>query len=98
MSGRAQAPGGKSWANRIVGNWVDQAACEGCDSEVFFPPEQHGRRRGSVLAGDASLAKLICAGGMVQVDCLHQCILGGLAVLVVLTVRAATLDHPRDSV
>lgn len=70
MSGRAQAPGGKTWGNNIVGSWVEEAACQGCDPELWYPPEVHGRRTRSERL-DADAAKQVCESCAVRVECLR---------------------------
>ena len=75
MTGRRQVPGGRSWATLVIGDWADQANCAGCDADVFYPPEVHGRRTRNVLAGDAELAKLICRECPVAAECLRWALL-----------------------
>ena len=67
MTGRAQQPGGKTWANLMVGDWADEAACAGQNAEWWFPAEV-GRRR--TRYGDDSVAKRICNTCPVLEQCL----------------------------
>lgn len=60
----------------VVGHWVDDAACRGCDPDVFYPPERDGYR-GRIrqpAPADADLAKLICRECPVQVQCLRYAV------------------------
>lgn len=69
MPGRAQAPGGKTWANLLLGDWADEAACAGRDAELWFPAEV-GRRR--TRYGNDAAAKAICRTCPVVQACLSH--------------------------
>lgn len=61
MTGRTQTPGGKTWANLMVGDWADMAACVGHNAEWWFPSEPgNPRRRRSVYGPDTDRAIAIC--------------------------------------
>lgn len=68
----AQRPGGKTWSNLMVGDWADDAACAGQDSELWFPAEisKRGRyRRGQDAEAEA---KRICQSCVVIAQCLQH--------------------------
>lgn len=71
MPGRAQAPGGKTWANLMLGAWADLGACIGHNAEWWFPaePSRSGRRR-AVYGPDADRAIKICQTCPVVQECL----------------------------
>lgn len=51
------------------GGWQYRAACRGEDTGLFFPP--HAQETADERRGREVLAKTICAGCDVRVDCLE---------------------------
>lgn len=64
-------PGGQTWSNLIVGDWADEAACAGCDAELWFPAEENPRR-GRRARLPAPEAIRICGTCPVITECLQH--------------------------